>query len=388
MASNQAPPGSTQASGLPSKPAVPFNQTRAPGAPNEVAAPKSVFGVATAMDMMATIVAMNPQPGSTTSNANMPVSQNYSAVTNNAGKSSQSSAISQPGNKPTGAQHLNNTHSTAQTFGNGHLNSASQPSQHQMRHPLPQVPTKAKVGGPKSHGAAAPNSNKTNYNGHIQVSNPIVPAQDFDFASANAKFSKPAPPSHQAKTEESSHDSSKDAPDAVSGVASAAVDKLAENQEDNFIIPEAPPGTYYDKKKSFFDDISSEVKERSAASQDPSKSSGNNGVPSGRGGRGGGRGGRGKGWDRNAERQKNLDTFGEVALHPNLGALGSGYNGYGRGGIHRMGQAGGGGVVNGYRGMGGRSRGGHGRGNNGVTRGGYAVNPRGGAAGMIPSGLH
>ncbi|OAV94190.1 hypothetical protein PTTG_27055 [Puccinia triticina 1-1 BBBD Race 1] len=37
------------------------------------------------------------------------------------------------------------------------------------------------------------------------------------------------------------------------------------------------------------------------------------------GGAGGGGGRGGKIWDQNAERQKNLDTFGELALNPNLG---------------------------------------------------------------------
>ncbi|KAG0150556.1 hypothetical protein CROQUDRAFT_104230 [Cronartium quercuum f. sp. fusiforme G11] len=152
---------------------------------------------------------------------------------------------------------------------------------------------------------------------------PKVAAQapDFDFASSNAKF--PEVP-----------------------------------KEDDFVIPEAPPGTYYDKKKSFFDDISSEVKERSA---EASPRGGGGGGANGRGGRGG------RGWDRNAERQKNVDTFGDVALNPNLGALGSGYNGYGRGGVNKMGGGG-------YRGMG--------RGGGGGRGGGFQ--PRGMGRGGVP----
>lgn len=137
----------------------------------------------------------------------------------------------------------------------------------QHRHPLPQAPTK-----PKPHTQPPPKATTS-----AAVAAPIVvPPQDFDFASANAKFNKSTKP---------------------------ADNEVETKEPEEVFIPEAPPGTYYDKKKSFFDDISSEVKERSAVVQEVQR-----GVAPGisRGGGGGGRGRGGKGWDRNAERQKNL----------------------------------------------------------------------------------
>jgi len=298
------------------------------------------------MDMMASIAAMSPQQGSA------------------GGPQATSAHPAKSHPSQNGAQGINHPQPSTSTT----------QQQNHMRHPLPQVPNsnnnKGK-GGPKSHGAGQPNhAHRANQAGqhhhHQSSSTPIVPAQDFDFASANAKFNKAAP-TNQTKAEDGSNVGQKETVDGGAGAGTTAEGgKTKGDNDDDFVIPEAPPGTYYDKKKSFFDDISSEVKERLAiSSQDgPSKSSGGiNGTGPGRGG---------KGWDRNAERQRNLDTFGEVALNPNLGALGSGYNGYGRGGAHRMAQMGGG--VNGYRGMPGRGRGPQGRGSHhhsGGGRGGF-----------------
>ncbi|EFP84739.1 uncharacterized protein PGTG_10898 [Puccinia graminis f. sp. tritici CRL 75-36-700-3] len=383
LASNPLPPSSAQSSG-PGGPVLPSSQpARGPAGVNGAAGSgKSVFGTTTAMDMMASIAAMSPQQGS-------PANQQASSTSQ---KFPTNSANIHPNQN--GTQGANYAQSGALQ-----PSTSQSQQQHQMRHPLPQVPNNNKAkAAPKAHGASQPNnSNRPNHH-HQSSSTPIVPAQDFDFASANAKFNKAAPPSNSIKAE----DGSSQKEDVEPGLgAEGPVDGAKKiggesKEEDDFVIPEAPPGTYYDKKKSFFDDISSEVKERSAlSSQDgPSKPNpgGPNGANAGRGARGGagGRGGRGgKGWDRNAERQKNLDTFGEVALNPNLGALGSGYNGYGRGGAHRMGQIGGA-VNGGYRGMPGRGRGGPGRGNHhhhhnhhhhnhpaaAAARGGFPVNLR------------
>ncbi|GAA95390.1 hypothetical protein E5Q_02044 [Mixia osmundae IAM 14324] len=76
-----------------------------------------------------------------------------------------------------------------------------------------------------------------------------VPATEFDFQESNAKFSKDA------------------APDLVT-------------------IP--ADETFYDKKSSFFDDISTEIKERAINNEQR--------------------------FDRNAERNKNLNTFGEAGV--------------------------------------------------------------------------
>jgi len=345
LASNQVPPSSAHTSAP--------GATRGPTSLNGAGGGKSVFGTTTAMDMMASIAAMSPQQGSA------------------GGPQATSAHPAKSHPSQNGAQGINHPQPSTSTT----------QQQNHMRHPLPQVPNsnnnKGK-GGPKSHGAGQPNhAHRANQAGqhhhHQSSSTPIVPAQDFDFASANAKFNKAAP-TNQTKAEDGSNVGQKETVDGGAGAGTTAEGgKTKGDNDDDFVIPEAPPGTYYDKKKSFFDDISSEVKERLAiSSQDgPSKSSGGiNGTGPGRGGRGGGRGG--KGWDRNAERQRNLDTFGEVALNPNLGALGSGYNGYGRGGAHRMAQMGGG--VNGYRGMPGRGRGPQGRGSHhhsGGGRGGF-----------------
>lgn len=90
-----------------------------------------------------------------------------------------------------------------------------------------------------------------------------IPAPDFDFQKSNAAFNK-----------------------------ETAV-------EDDVIIPPAPPENYYNKKASFFDSISSDIKP------------GNN-ISVGR-------------FDRGAERSKNMDTFGES------GGNGGGFGGRGRG---------------------------------------------------------
>ncbi|KAH9471940.1 hypothetical protein Pst134EA_002569 [Puccinia striiformis f. sp. tritici] len=387
LASNAIPANSAPQSSATTGAAPPSSQNRGPmgvngaGGATASGAGKSVFGTTTAMDMMASIAAISPQQqqGQQTGSA----SQQKYPTNNQANKNPPIQNGSQPipHSQPGGLQP-----STSQP-------QSQQQQHHQMRHPLPQVPNnnnKAKA-GPKPHGAGQSNnsSHRTNQNHHQSSSTPIVPAQDFDFASANAKFNKAAPSNQSKATEDgSSAGATKEGAEGSSttdGTTEERIDGGGDSKkqlEDDFVIPEAPPGTYYDKKKSFFDDISSEVKERSAISsqQDDSTKNSTGGGPNGGGGPGfgrgtrapsagggghgaGGRGGGGRGWDRNAERQKNLDTFGEVALNPNLGALGSGYNGYGRGGAHRMGQMGG--NLNGYNrgGMSGRGgRGGQGRG--------------------------
>lgn len=139
----------------------------------------------------------------------------------------------------------------------------SQPkAQPQPQQPKPSAP----VAQQQPQQAAAPRSG--------------VPAQapaqgvDFDFASANAKFVKEGAPSSAPPT-----------------------------TGEEVVIPEASPGSFYDKKKSFFDDISSEIKERA----DPTTQQQGAIEGGARGGRGRGRG-RG-GWDRGVERQRNLCAF-------------------------------------------------------------------------------
>ncbi|KAG8163161.1 hypothetical protein KVR01_007639 [Diaporthe batatas] len=128
-----------------------------------------------------------------------------------------------------------------------------------------------------------------------------VPDSDFDFATANAKFNK-----EDVVKERIAGSPITEAPDAaVDGQASAA----------------SEPKEVYDKTKSFFDNISSEAKDRKA----------NNGQRQG-----------GREW-RTEEQNRNIETFGQ-------GSVDGGYRG--------------------YRGRG-RGRGGRGRGYGGRGRGGY-----------------
>lgn len=83
------------------------------------------------------------------------------------------------------------------------------------------------------------NSRNTNTNGsrnssneHRRNSGIIIPKSDFDFESSNARFDK-------------------------NGIN--AVEDIGQTNEENIVIPEADH--FYDKKKSFFDDISCESKE-------------------------------------------------------------------------------------------------------------------------------
>ena len=113
-----------------------------------------------------------------------------------------------------------------------------------------------------------------------------VPKTDYDFASANAKFNK--------------EDVKKAATVGGSDAASPVVGANGDSTPDETVIIPAGPG--YNKSSSFFDDISSESKDR----QDPSSQ------------RMGGR------EFRNEERTKNLDTFGQ-------GSVDNGYRGGFRG---------------------------------------------------------
>lgn len=85
----------------------------------------------------------------------------------------------------------------------------------------------------RSHSTRKPPKKQQQVNG-------TVPSQDFDFESANAKFNK----------EQILHSMYKREKDAANN-----------DLKDEVIIPEEPI-VYYDKNKSFFDDISCEAKER------------------------------------------------------------------------------------------------------------------------------
>lgn len=129
-----------------------------------------------------------------------------------------------------------------------------------------------------------------------------VPDSDFDFATANAKFNKEDVVKERI---------------AGSPITETPVDAAGDGQTG----AAAEPKEVYDKAKSFFDNISSEAKDRKA----------NNGQRQG-----------GREW-RTEEQNRNMETFGQ-------GSVDGGYRG--------------------YRGRG-RGRGGRGRGYGGRGRGAY-----------------
>lgn len=147
-----------------------------------------------------------------------------------------------------------------------------------------------------------------------------VPTEDYDFESANAKFNKQDLVKEQiASGEPSASPQNGDVPDPISN---------GHTETEDVVIP-AKPGAEkgYDKKSSFFDNISSDLKDRQVAQGE---------MIDGRA-------------MRRDERNKNVDTFGQ-------GSVDNGYRGGFRG-----------------RGRGGRSFG------RGGPRGGGGYAPRGGA---------
>jgi protein LSM14 len=141
-----------------------------------------------------------------------------------------------------------------------------------------------------------------------------IPDSDFDFESSNAKFNKQG----IAKEGIVSPDSLSHSLNG-STVEEPQPSPAAESTEDDVDIPLAPPA--YDKKSSFFDNISSEIKDR-----EDRKTYGGAEF-------------------RHEERKKNIETFGQGSVDGSKG----GYRGRGRGGRGRGGRGTGGG----YRGRGG-----------------------------------
>lgn len=186
----------------------------------------------------------------------------------------------------------------------------------------------------RAGGAGGSRSANQNNNGRHRaqhnndVGGPSMPSKEFDFESANAKFQK----HKEAGATSAEADGSNAAP---SGQANGGglLDAIPPPSSES-------PGNFYDKKTGFFDNISSEIKERYERS-DPRSTGGapaggedgGSGFfdsPGGRGGRGGrGGGGRGRGRaNRMAEEAKNMQTFGDTGA-----SVGGGYSGgRGRGG--------------------------------------------------------
>ncbi|CAG8560490.1 10747_t:CDS:10 [Diversispora eburnea] len=172
---------------------------------------------------------------------------------------------------------------------------------------------------------------RRNFNPNYDRNRIPVPQSDFDFESSNAKFNKDElvkevvkkiVPNHEIKDDESSDNN-------TLGL---------EEEEEDILIP--PAESYYDKAKSFFDNISCETKER-LEQQGPD---GRRGLSVAE-----------RRQKQSEERRLNLETFGQVSIDGGRyrgGYRSRGYRGSGRGG---------------YRG---------GRGNSGY-RGGYSNNYRG-----------
>jgi protein LSM14 len=162
-----------------------------------------------------------------------------------------------------------------------------------------------------------------------------VPTTDFDFQSNNEKFNKQdlVKEAIASGTDENTPHAGKIGTDKeiVSGGDGAA---------DTIVIPPPPKDGFYNKKSSFFDNISCENKERAEA------------VPGEK---------RGGAQFRSEEQKKNLETFGQGSVDGYGGGYGGGYRG-------------------GWRARG-RGRGGYrGRGFGGYNRNGYRAQPQAGAA--------
>ncbi|KAF9913899.1 hypothetical protein BX616_009364 [Lobosporangium transversale] len=160
---------------------------------------------------------------------------------------------------------------------------------------------------------------------------PAVPASDFDFETSNAKFHKDELAKEVVKAEEQ---------------------QTEVEEEEVVIIPQAEE--FYDKSKSFFDNISCETKERMSKTD---QSQGNRlSAPERRA-------------KQSEERQLNLETFGQTSV--DQGRFRGGYRGGYRGGF-RGSPRGGGGYRGGYNsGMGYNNGGRGGHYNNSQNRGGY-----------------
>ncbi|KAG0356784.1 hypothetical protein BG005_004260 [Podila minutissima] len=145
---------------------------------------------------------------------------------------------------------------------------------------------------------------------------PAIPASDFDFETSNAKFHKDELAKEVGKTED--HE---------------------EEEEEEVVIPHAEE--FYDRSKSFFDNISCETKERMNNADARNQGGNRLSMPERRA-------------KQSEERQLNLETFGQTSV--DQGRFRGGYRG-GRGG---------------YRGQRGGYRGGYNTGGNMYGgRGGY-----------------
>ncbi|KAL8908491.1 MAG: hypothetical protein Q9207_000797 [Kuettlingeria erythrocarpa] len=183
---------------------------------------------------------------------------------------------------------------------------------------------------PGTGGYAAGNRGRHAYRGgrarnDSQTSKVEVPSTDYDFAEANAKFIK-----QDLVKEAIASGSALGSPvDGANDIPPAMTAMNGERKASEASVSIAPPSVGYNKTTSFFDNISSESKERAEGTAN--------------------RGGR---EFRNEEVKKNLETFGQGSVD----------GGYGRGGYRGRGRGRGYGHGRGRGGYGnGRARGGRGR---------------------------
>ncbi|GAA5858151.1 hypothetical protein JCM8547_005672 [Rhodosporidiobolus lusitaniae] len=193
--------------------------------------------------------------------------------------------------------------------------------------------------GPASNNAQQRPRQLQSYGNQQQQPKQAVPVPDaeFDFEKANAAFSRPQHlPAAPAQADE------------AAAPASAAASPNGASGEDDFVIP--PAEEFYNPKSSFFDSISSDSKTRT----DPAQA-----TAMGRyGGMGGGGFGGGR-YDRQKERERNLEAFGTTGQE-----LGNGGRGF------RRGPGGGSGGNRQGGGAGGRRNQGYGGGQDGQRQGG------------------
>ena len=193
----------------------------------------------------------------------------------------------------------------------------------EMRTNEPHRSTRPPAGGHQSSGNRGRGGHRGGRGGKIDV-----PKADYDFESANAKFNK------QDLVKEAIATSS-----PIGDEVNTFADRDtagAEGRKSSEASITIPPPASYNKSSSFFDDISSEIKDRAAGQESGQKFGGRD--------------------FRNEERQKNFETFGQGSVDNNFR--------YGRGGRGR-------GRGRGYGG--GRGRGSYDNRGRGSSRGAHAI---------------
>lgn len=163
-------------------------------------------------------------------------------------------------------------------------------------------------GQPRERGAHGSQRGNTRRHVQPQASQTVeIPKDDFDFESNNAKF-------------KSIEETDAAATNAPTGAAAAAAIAAGDHPSNDITKPASGAASTYDKKSSFFDDISSELKDRKSA-QDEGKSFGGRDF-------------------RNGQRILNVETFGQGSVDTGRGRGGA-RGGRGRGRGYREGGFGG-----------------------------------------------